>query len=1266
MHRSFTIIDNMKWITSTDIRHWADRRESQGLLPELIIRLIRATSKDVNTIKFPCGDAIHLSGWDGVLDSSERIYNVSSGISLWECGVNSNPKDKADKDYSKRVNDSLGYNKQESTFVFVTPRVWDGATAWANDKRQNKEWKDIVVITAVELEDWLFLCPAVALWLASKISGKSINKVQDLESFWNKWAYSKEVRLEPKILLVGREKEQQEMYNSISNFSVAIIQSIAQSESLAFAVACILESQDNDNLLSRAIVVEDEEVLEHLINQYTNIVFIVNVGHKNHTYALQNGHSIIYAASAAESFNTTPNAKLIQLPLLDRKGFIESLVNSGIDNRRAEQLSRETARNITILRRTLGIDYTCPEWAKPENIREIIPAIMVARWSEALEGDKELISLIAGESYDSYIDKLHKWLHKDDSPVVTLDGKWRLYSPYEAFGYAASYITTADFTNYKEAINRITYDNDPDAIEKMSTTDLRFWEHKQNYSGWAKEGLFQTAILISLMDNKGNLNLYMSPSEWIDRLISTILDSSTIEWWYSNKFVLGLIAEASPRSYIKFIQNDLMKEDSIIKRLFTPKGVNNLWGPQEDYTHILFSLQAMLWEEEWLLPISCILADLSRIENDSNLYNKPITALYEAYAIWRPQTYAKTPQRLQALETIAKKYPKQAFDIYFKLIDRLDHATVSYTHPMKWRCYNYSYVNVSQQDICDSITHLCKLIISVCDCSEEQICKMLNLADQLVLGSSNRQLLFEYVIAHKDNFIGNFAITNALRHSIYRHTTYADTDWALSNDEIDRWKSLLSMLEPENLLERYRWIFEDSHVDIVEVDKQHLDWKDAFEQIRIYKHNAITEIEQLHGFEGVCQFAKMVKSPNEVGVSYAYSANDDTYKRVLNILLYDRHEAIINFTKGFFSHYTFRNGINSIIPILWSLDFDKYKEVFVIPMTVMPCACREMWNFIDTLPKDIQNEYWTNITVGFIYEDESVFLIKKLIEYKRYDKALAIISHSYKKTNIPADVIEETIIGIINIADRNVLSGMQYELAKVVYLLDKREDVNLQTLYSIEVLLYKLLEHHGNINDTQFIKEIMSNPESLMEIIDKTFLSSDENERAAEIEQVKNDNSYALLGWHIFYTLRQTPFVDSNNTIDEVALNNYIDQLQSLGNAKHKIKSVNTVIGELLGNYPETEDYPPIPICDIIERLNNKEVNNGFRTRLYNKRGVTVRPAYEGGTLEKNEADKYKKYADKIRYTHPIVCSIFDDLSRDYYQIAKNKDIRVKIEKMEF
>lgn len=411
----------------------------------------------------------------------------------------------------------------------------------------------------------------------------------------------------------------------------------------------------------------------------------------------------------------------------------------------------------------------------------------------------------------------------------------------------------------------------------------------------------------------------------------------------------------------------------------------------------------------------------------------------------------------------------------------------------------------------------------------------------------------------------------------------------------------------------------------------------------------------------------MVGCPNEVGEAYAYKADTVAYRNVLDLILEDSEESIVSFAKGFFRHYTFRNGIDNVIALLHSLDIKKYETVIVIPITVASCACQSMWDYINTLPNHIQNEYWANLSVGIIYEENAEFIVKKMIEYNRFDRALDIIYHSSDKNNhFNTNIIEETIIGIIKASDSNLFSRMQYELAKVVYLLDKREDTNLQTLYSIEVLLYRLLEHYGNINDTKLIKEIMSNPESLMEIIDKTYLSSDEDERAAEIEQVKKDNSYALLGGHIFYTLRQTPFVDSNNIIDEVALNNYIDQLQTLGNAKHKIKDVNTVIGELLGNYPETEDYPPVPICDIIERLNNKEVNDGFRTRLYNKRGITVRPAYDGGTLEKNEANKYKKYADKIRYTHPIVSSIFDDLSGDYNRMARTEDTKAKIEKMEF
>ena len=212
----------------------------------------------------------------------------------------------------------------------------------------------------------------------------------------------------------------------------------------------------------------------------------------------------------------------------------------------------------------------------------------------------------------------------------------------------------------------------------------------------------------------------------------------------------------------------------------------------------------------------------------------------------------------------------------------------------------------------------------------------------------------------------------------------------------------------------------------------------------------------------------------------------------------------------------------------------------------------------------------------------------------------------------------------------------------------------------------RLIERYGNINETQFVKGLMSDPYKMMDIIDKIYLSTDENERKKELEQTEKHQELWSLCYHILSELRQVPFVDINNQINTDKLNHYIKQLQELGKAKHKIEGVNTVIGELLGNYPETEDYPPLPICDIIENQNNTNMINGFMSRLYNKRGVTVRPAFEGGSLEDEESRKYKKYADSIRYTHPVVCRIFDNISNNYHRMAESEDKRVKIEKMEF
>ena len=76
----------MKWIDTNDLREWAKSRDCQETIPQLVRKLIRATSNSIKTIKFPSGENILTGGWDGILDVSAETEYLPLGTSLWEFG----------------------------------------------------------------------------------------------------------------------------------------------------------------------------------------------------------------------------------------------------------------------------------------------------------------------------------------------------------------------------------------------------------------------------------------------------------------------------------------------------------------------------------------------------------------------------------------------------------------------------------------------------------------------------------------------------------------------------------------------------------------------------------------------------------------------------------------------------------------------------------------------------------------------------------------------------------------------------------------------------------------------------------------------------------------------------------------------------------------------------------------------------------------------------------------------------------------------------
>ena len=94
------------FITENQLDDWVrgNARDAQGLIVELVWRLVAASSPNPKQRRFPLGDSIGQPGPDGVLDTDFGFNPfVPEGRSFWEIGVGLNAAAKATSDYDDLV-----------------------------------------------------------------------------------------------------------------------------------------------------------------------------------------------------------------------------------------------------------------------------------------------------------------------------------------------------------------------------------------------------------------------------------------------------------------------------------------------------------------------------------------------------------------------------------------------------------------------------------------------------------------------------------------------------------------------------------------------------------------------------------------------------------------------------------------------------------------------------------------------------------------------------------------------------------------------------------------------------------------------------------------------------------------------------------------------------------------------------------------------------------------------------------------------------------
>ena len=68
----------LKLVKALDLQHWADTKESEALMPELMRRLVHASLKEITYVSFPNEDNVYMPGFDGVLEVNQSNPYVST------------------------------------------------------------------------------------------------------------------------------------------------------------------------------------------------------------------------------------------------------------------------------------------------------------------------------------------------------------------------------------------------------------------------------------------------------------------------------------------------------------------------------------------------------------------------------------------------------------------------------------------------------------------------------------------------------------------------------------------------------------------------------------------------------------------------------------------------------------------------------------------------------------------------------------------------------------------------------------------------------------------------------------------------------------------------------------------------------------------------------------------------------------------------------------------------------------------------------------
>lgn len=1172
-HRLITEIKLENWVSDNP-------QKARSLIVELIDRLVAASISTNDERHFPKN--IDETGADGVVKTEKSpCQYVPGGISFWEIGTNKNPSQKFKDDIAKYHDEHRlqGCTRSESTFVFVTPRLSQReklTQKYSNLVTKGEvegDWKDVVIIDADRLSDWMAEHLAVTYWFGRETG--IVNNVDAVSSLYELWdLFERKTNIHEclsELFLEGRDAEEQRLNQFFDDDKTILRINLRQPEQLPCFIASAVQKRDDaDFLNAKILVISSEETFRNLCPLCESQIFILtfSVNDELPIFNLADNYKLKVIFSKIPLYS----AESTGLKEVDDRVIMDVCLKNGILPKNAFTYAKQSLGNPFNLQYIMH-DDTLPIPTKPlslQNPKILISLCLIGGWDEESEADKDFIEKVTGGSYGDFVSSICGILNTNPHlPVVGFSPKWKVTQKLELWKYCLAYVSTAEIVSFCDrAVDLFDYRNTPSPL--------------------LKECVAETLVFLSSNLSPKTHNLQLEIPGIIENTISRILADFDVLKLSVVSSVLPSLAEAAPRCFL-----------DTINKLFSSQfysDINQLSENTNDYfweqvlQPIAQSLERLAWSNAHFSRAVLSLAKIAEIELKSQgyfLYHRSyaLNSLQTIFWIHHPQTYANHEKIRAILKKIVKETPKTGEALL--LIETGNSNTICY-------CMNYPIWNDDFYG--DSIQTNLYLIFH--DILVETWAESPALLETFTTNYLTRVGEIRHTILSYLEEIDESSLPDELRRNISVNLLRALSDIEYRpvskhypQEERESLRNLVSRYSNRRFVYQYVPLFGDRCLDFrLGVDiSQH--------------RNAIAEIYQEDGLSGILELAELVNNSRAVGYIFGESSISED-ESIFPSILHEtgKQEFLCSYIAGRF-RMSGESWVKSLNMDTWS---SEEKSLFFISLPYE----KEIWEMAENTLGDDCSLYWEK--TGYIPRDSYADFYRGMLNHKRGLEAVRTLGILVSlKKDINPEIIKDVLCSLSD--DEILSSGLPvYEIILLFNLLSQSSDITDEVLIELEIRYFSLLSQNLGEYKPRFYQRLADSPEYFCSILEMS-----------KTDAWNKQISWALFHWNV------VPGMKTDGLFHEEFFRFWILDVLDFADSHNLRTTASIYLGRMLVHSPSDSSGLWIhkAAADVLDAAENYQLLENYTIHLFNSDYAHI---YDEGKWECDRAEECKSRAESL------------------------------------